>query len=101
MECEGIELARLSKDEAVGQGLVQRSITEDYKTSMDEVLASALLGSSSNLRDATAAAAAATWRAENSVLPLKLHKNCGERFSASPFSAEDPNLVRRPQLLQQ
>ena len=33
-----------SKDEALGQGLVQRSITEDYKTSVDEVLASALLG---------------------------------------------------------
>ena len=33
-----------SKDEALGQGLVQRFITEDYKTSVDEVLASALLG---------------------------------------------------------
>ena len=44
MECEASNLLGYSKDEALGQGLVQRSITEDYKTSVDEVLASALLG---------------------------------------------------------
>ena len=33
-----------SKDEAIGQNLVQRFITEEFKASVDVVLASALIG---------------------------------------------------------
>ena len=44
MKYEASSLLGYSKDEAMGQGLVQRFITEDYKASVDEVLASALMG---------------------------------------------------------
>ena len=42
MECEDLKLLGYSKVETMGQHLVQRFITEDFKASVDELLASAL-----------------------------------------------------------
>ena len=44
MECEDLKLLGYSKVETMGQHLVQRFITEEFKASVDEVLASALIG---------------------------------------------------------
>ena len=43
MECEDLKLLGYSKVEAMGQHLVQRFITVDFKASVDELLASALI----------------------------------------------------------